>query len=194
MKKRIIVAALAACLTLSFAACGDGTTQGGSEDANVTGEVVEVGDFTVLLPEGWYGFNQTDVFGEKDADGNYPIRTDAYGMIKDGTSELDAFSNPCVYIYSFETDAQTQADSSLWFYDETEEIELTVNGTECLAYHVSSDYSDDGTDVYEYDLVFIPMGDSKCIQVQSLTKSSDIEGVGVNDPDVIAIMESIKMN
>ena len=111
----ILVMFLALCLT----ACGKGS--GGGSDASSAasssastadapsapkGETVDAGDFTVFVPDGWLGIVQTNPFGAKDAQGNYPVRSDAYAIIKGGESEWDALSMPTVYIYLTQGDAQ----------------------------------------------------------------------------------------
>ena len=93
MKKRIATIVVLACvLAIGLCACGKGGS-GGS--AGGKGEIVDVGDFTVEEPKNWMVLEQTDMFGEKDAEGNYPKRTDAIGLIKDGKSDFDAFQNRC---------------------------------------------------------------------------------------------------
>ena len=75
MKKRIaIILAIVCVLVIGLCACGKGSS-GGS--ASGKSEMVDVGDFTVEAPKNWMVLEQTDMFGEKDAEGNYPKRTDA---------------------------------------------------------------------------------------------------------------------
>ncbi len=203
MKKRIAML-LALCLALAgcLTACG-GSGESGSQAAGDTaaaadvktgGETIDVGDFTVLCPEGWLGVVQTDPFGEKDADGNSPARTDAYMLVKGGESEWDAFTKPGVSItYWAENDAQTQGEGSLWFYDKTQEIEVTVGGVKCPAWEVESEglTADSPSDFYQ--LVFIPVTETSCFQV-NITKSIDgDEGITFEDAGAMAIMESLKV-
>ena len=59
--KKILSALLALTMLLALTACGGsggGTTSGGGGDSTkpeVKGETTEVGDFSVLVPEGWLG-------------------------------------------------------------------------------------------------------------------------------------------
>ncbi len=188
--KKISVLLLGLVMVICLAACGGGgsgtettAAEGGSA---VKGETVDVGAFEVLVPEGWMAFPQSDMFGEKDADGNYPQLTDAYGMIKGGSSEFDAFTKPTVYVYYYETSAEDQLGSTKIWYDDAEDIKVTVNGTECPGFAADSMG-------YKYQIVFIPVSDAACIQVNIPTDMDGKAGVSADDADVMAIMESIKV-
>ena len=82
--------------------------------------------------------------------------------------------------------------------DENTALDVTVGGKECLAAHSVKDFSGEeiGDFVMEYDYVFIPVNDSSCLRVSMLTYMTNQgeSGISASDPDVIAIMESLKAN
>lgn len=187
--KKISVLLLGLVMVICLAACGggSGTETTAAEGGNaVKGETVDVGDFEVLVPEGWWAYPQSDMFGEADKDGNYPLRTDAYGMVKGGSNEFDAFTKPTIYVYYYEISAEEQCESSKIWYDDAEDIKVTVNGTECPGFEADSMG-------YKYQIVFIPVSDAACIQVNIPTDMDGKAGVSADDADVMAIMESIKV-
>ena len=187
-----IVCVLSACSGAAAPAGNNAQTADTAQEAAVSGETVDVGDFTVLVPNGWMKFPQTDMWAEKDEDGNAPLRTDAYGMIQNGKNEWDAFTNPTVYVYYYhETSAKDQGESSLWFYEQSEEIEVTVGGKSCAAWKVVSEaLSEDGDDDI-YQLIFLPVTETSCFQITVPVSISGKDLITFEDPDVMAIMESL---
>ena len=102
MKKRTaILLGLICVMVIGLCACGGNGGNSGNSGGSGKTVAVDAGDFTVEAPSNWFVYKQDDMFGEKDADGNYPIRTDAMGFIIDGKSDLDAYSYPTVYIYYY---------------------------------------------------------------------------------------------
>ncbi len=213
MIKKLLALTAACALVLGLAACGGSDSSQSSaaadtksesaasestaaeetaaEDTSVSGEVFDVGEFTVLVPDGWMALPQTDMFGEKDDDGNYPIDPASFGLIKDGTSEYDAFSKPTIYIYKNSGDAASQAEMNASFYDETSDIDVTINGTKCAAFEAkSSSYSDEDK-FYVYNMVFYQVDDDTYFQFNIPIDMIDFKGVSIDDADVQAIMESV---
>ena len=205
--KNILALILVGIMVFSLAACSGGSSggSGGKEteapqteapetDAPETEaakeEVFDTGEITVTVPEGWTAFVQRDVSAEKDKDGNYPIDPLSLYLIKGGETEMDAFRKPCIYIYGLDSSAETQFEMGDMFYDEVEPFEISILGTKCLAFHAKSDISEDGSNVYEYDVIFRPISDNTCIQYQMITKCKEFDGVTATDPEVMAIMES----
>ncbi len=157
--------------------------------------VVDVGDFTVTVPEGWLGAGELS----KDDNGEYFMEPDYYVVIKGGESAEDAGIKPTVSMfYTTRMDAQTLHDDNLISSDENTELDITVGGKKCPAYHTVMDLSEEGEDefVMEYDYIFIPVSDSSCVRITMQTFSTDKgdTGVSASDKDVIAIMESLKVN
>ena len=155
---------------------------------------VDVGDFTVTVPEGWLGVGDLDV----DENGKYFVEPYYYIIVKGGESAEDQNEKPAVTIYySPEMDAQSMYDSNKSSVDENTDLDITVGGKKCPAYHSKADYAGEGQEpnYKEYDYVFIPVTDSSCLRVTMLTSTTDDgdTGISVADEDVIAIMESLKV-
>lgn len=215
MKKRITLMVLIMILAFAFVACGDGSAESvaanteSMEDDKTSQEetaeetleipltkgeaVADVGEFTVTVPEGWLGAGEPDV----DEDDNEIVSTNYYHVIKGGESAEDQTTKPTVDIYyTSSKDAKTLHDENLETSENTQEIDITVGGNKCLAFHNIMDFSVEGEDpfVMEYDNVFIPASDGSCFRITLLTyvsKKGEI-GIRASDEDIIAIMESLK--
>lgn len=211
MKKRFLAVFLVMILAFGLAACESGSTASvGTDTAAVSGSseeeipeiptvkgeaTVDVGDFTVTVPEGWLGAADLDV----DENGKYFIEPYYYVLIKGGESYEEQGEKPTVTVfYSSSKDAQTMLDNNMSLGDENTELEVTVNGTKCLAYHSIMNFSGEDEEPFfmEYDNVFIPVSDSSCLRLTMLTYTTKDGDTGVNaaDADVIKIMESLKVN
>ena len=197
-------------LIFSLTACEDGSVasvvnDGVSEDTPAEeipeipltqGEAtVDVGDFTVTVPEGWMGAGDIDV-NEK---GEYYIEPYYYLVVKGGESEDDAHVKPTVSIYySSDSDAQSLLELNISPDDKNTDLDITIGGKKCPAYHAVKEYAIEGEDPFgmEYDNVYIPVSDSSCIRVTMLTydTTDGDKGISASDADVIAIMESLKVN
>ena len=95
--KKVTSVFMAFVLLLALTACNSGGGSGGAK-AEIKGETKEVGDFSVLVPEGWMGYDM-ELSGE-------PItyKTQIY---KGAKEEIDMWSTPSspprsmLSIYSF---------------------------------------------------------------------------------------------
>ena len=203
-KKTIMATILAAMLTgvLALTACGGNGNADASGDTSETEIIQEeaaqtsvglldVGDFTIDVSDGWMNIGMSDLFGETDESGNYPLRTDAVGLVKGGTSEFDAFSKPTVYIYLEDGDiSELTPEWEMIAYDDYEEFDCTINGVECLAFNAKQSSLSDEESYYEYQIVYIPSGE-KYFQAIIPVNMIDFEGVTVNDADVNAMLASL---
>ena len=102
--KKILSALLALTMLLALTACGGsggGTTSGGGDSTKpeVKGETTEVGDFSVLVPEGWLGhaFSNT---------------TNSYQIYKGAKDDSDKWSTPCVQIRYWKNGDDSMLDKS----------------------------------------------------------------------------------
>ncbi len=205
-KKTWLIAAFALTLILCLTACGKGS--GGGSDASSAasssastadapsapkGETVDAGDFTVFVPDGWLGIVQTNPFGAKDAQGNYPVRSDAYAIIKGGESEWDALSMPTVYIYLTQGDAQENSRWGTSWYDDVKEIDVSINGTQCYAFEVHNNGTEPDNPGYTYHTVFYPLDHEHFFQFNIPVDMEGEPAVSATDPDVVKIMESVTM-
>ena len=219
MKKKLAAIVLVCVLAFSLMACGSGSAasaggdtasaaaaseaaapeEGTAEEAPeiplTQGEAVaDAGDFTVTVPEGWLGAGDIDT----DENGNYFIEPYYYILIKGGESAEDQGVKPTINIYyTSSTDAQTLHDNNISPTNENTELNITVGGKKCPAYHSVMSFTEDTEEpfVMEYDNVFIPVSDSSCIRVslQTFATDSGETGISVSDKDVITIMESLKV-
>lgn len=190
MKHRIaVVLGIIMIFAVSLCACGKG---GGA----AKGEAIDVGDFTVKAPDNWMVLVQTDMFGEKDAKGNFPKRTDAIGLIKDGKEEFDQFTNPVLYIYYYPgaTAAEKAESTKAWsFGSVTDLAPITINGKECVTYEEKQESSLNEGEYFVYQYVFYPINDTDCIQFTVPIDMIEFKGISVEDADVKAIMESVAL-
>ena len=150
-------------------------------------ETVDVGDFTVDVPEGWLGIRDPswDVEGE--------FETDQYYLVKGGQSSQDMqLGSPEIDIYYCDHyDADTFLETSTEIRDEVSELDVTLDGKDCTAVHAIMVIEEDSI---ETDMIFIPISDSSCVRVMVDTFCYGIEtGLSANDSDVLAIINSIRI-
>ena len=207
MKKLITLITCLCVLAIGLCACGntsgtDSQTTASSETTptNVIAEdAYIVGDFAITIPDGWMVYPQPDVFAEKQKDGSSPTRKDAIGLIKDGKSELDAFSKPVVYLYSFNTSAEEQVKNSITdstaesLFSEINEIDVSINDIVCMAYEVKQPSFLDENASYVYQYIFYPIAENQCVQIIIPVDMIDFEGVTYEDEGVQEIIQSIQL-
>ena len=194
MKKKLIAAIAMLCLAaFALAACGSsggtntsgsGAASGGGASGGGAAETYDVGAFTVAVPAGWTVFPQSDIFGEQDADGNYPIDPEQIFLAKGVTDEFDAYSAPSVRIYYYGPDSYVM--DSRGFYDNVADITgVTVNGNACDAYQGESMG-------YLYQFISEKTDDAQFeFNILKAVEGKDT-GITWEDPDVKTIMESVK--
>ena len=146
------------------------------------------------VPEGWLVYETSDYSGDPDEDGNYPVDPTSIGLIKGGTSALDALTNPTIYIYYESGDAETQVEYAEVWYDEVTEIESDVNGGNCKAIEAKSADITDEDQFYVYDIIYYDVDDENCIQITVPVDMIEYEAVSLTDPDVIEIINSVVMD
>ena len=198
MKKKLLaIIAILCASAFVLAACGGGggtagggtagsgsaAPAGGGDTPQAAAETFDVGTFTVAVPNGWTAFPQSDLFADKDADGNYPADPDAIVIAKGATDEFSALTAPSVRIYysSPETTVMDMKD----MYEDVKDIEgVKINGVDCPAYSGDSlgyvyQMITYNTDTGRYDISILVSSDGKD------------NGIKWDDPDVMTIMESI---
>ncbi|MBO4835005.1 MAG: hypothetical protein J5483_02740 [Lachnospiraceae bacterium] len=194
MKKRVaILLGLICAMVIGLCACG-GNGGGNSGSGGGKSTSVDVGEFTVKAPSSWFVYEQTDMFGEKDAEGNYPKRTDAIGFIVGGKEALDAFSKPTVYVYYYDNvSAADEAETSkAWSFGEvTDKDPVTIDGKECIMFEEKQESLLDETKFYIYQYVFVPATESSCFQVTIPVDMAGEGGITVDDADVQAVIASL---
>lgn len=195
MKKKILAIIAMICIAaFALSACGGtsgggntggggGNDGGGGTSGGGSAQTFEVGSFNVAVPSGWTAFPQDDIFGDKDAEGKYPVDPDTIFIAK-ASDEFAALSAPSVRIYYYAPDAYIL--DSRGFYDNVEELSgVTVNGAECSAFSGESMG-------YTYQFVTYKTDDAQ-YEINILTAVDGKEtGIDWQNADVKAIMESLK--
>lgn len=180
MKKSILAVIVAIGIAaLALAACGGGS---GSGSGGGKAETVEVGAFSVTVPAGWTAFPQTDIFGEQDENGNYPIDPETIFIAKGVSSEMEAYGKANIRIYWYDPDAVVLDLKSI--YDDVEDLTgVTVNGVECSAFA--------GTSMgYRYEFIHYQTEDAQYDFNILVSVDGEATGVTWEDPDIKTIMES----
>ena len=198
MKKNVVLCLLTVGV-LALTACG-GSSDSGKTDASSassaaaadSGESYDVGEFTTVVPKGWMAVTQYDMMAEEDEEGNYPVDPTAIYVPKGAEEELDIYDHPSVMINVYkDTKAADQAENTLWFYDESKEIDVTVNGEKALAYEVVSEWSEEET--YVYDLIYVQDG-SDVLQFTVQIDLGENMKLNITDDDVVAILNGTSVN
>ena len=183
MKKiLVLVIAIVMCVAV-FAACGTEAPAGEApaENEAVALEMFDAGNITINVPGGWNAFPVADIFAEEEG------ATDpgAVMVIKDGTSELDAFTNPYLQVNYYNANETVMMTPDPSWYDEVEDLEpMEIGGRTWNGFTaVSLDY---------------PIATLWCVegddQFQVLIWT-EVEGktISVDDADVQAIIASISV-
>lgn len=161
-----------------------------------TGNVVDTGVIRTVCPDGWFYIEMTDVFGEKDENGNYPLDPARMGFCKGATSQMDIFSKLSTYAYyvnSPYTDS-TLSNSAMW-YSDTENFTTTINGVTCEGFHAKEEDLFSEGQFYEYDFIFLPVDDGHHVQFQIMTAAPNVnETVSRDDPDVQQILTNFAVD
>ena len=89
----------------------------------VGGELYDAGNVTVLVPEGWKGFPDLDVFAEEEG----AMDPDILNVSKGGQSDVDLFTKPYVRITYFGPDIQMGKPDASW-YENVEDIDSFTTG------------------------------------------------------------------
>lgn len=185
MKKRILAIIAVLCIAvIALAACGGGgNSGGGNSGGGGKTETYEVGSFTVAVPSGWTVYPQSDIFGEKDENGNYPTDPDSIFLAKGASSEFDAYSKPSVRIYWYDPNTTVMDLKSI--YEDVEDLTgVTINGVECTAYA--------GTSMgYRYDFIHYQTDDTQFECQVLVSVDGEETGVTWEDADVQTILSSI---
>ncbi|MCR5649313.1 MAG: hypothetical protein K6F67_07280 [Oscillospiraceae bacterium] len=203
MKKTLaIILCVAMVLSLVFVlgACGKkpagtdtpASDNGGGKD--VKGETIDTTVFKAVCPKGWLNIAQTDIWGEQDENGNYPLKTDALQFCKGAKSEFDAFSKPSVNIYMLTSSVEDTIEGFGWWYKTVEETTFSVNGADVKGVNLTDDnLSGDGE--YKYECAFVNVGGTD-FQVMLMTQNDDgtETGISIADPEVQAIIASIELD
>ena len=144
----------------------------------VSGELYDAGNVTVLVPEGWKGFPETDVFAEKEG----TMNPDVLNVSKGGQSEIDLFTKPYVRINYYGPSVQMGKPDAGW-YENVKDI-----GTFTAGDHQWCGFTCDSLGT----ALAILWCEEGSIQYQaSITLGSGAEAISHTDADVQAILASV---
>lgn len=189
--KKLLALILALVMAFSLVACGEKEennddveetkavdVDNGGNDAAITGETYNAGNFTALVPEGWLAVPVSDMWSD-DADATDPNKVQ---IIKDGTSEFDIFSKAYIQIDYYGPETDMMAPSSEW-YDEAADLDPVVAG----------DYTWTGFSAVSggNPMTVLCTGEAGGPQYQATIWGNGENTVAVTDADVLAILASV---
>jgi hypothetical protein len=125
MKKGLFLVLVAIFAIAVFAGCAGGESEAASpagrngEAEEVTEEIFDGGNLSVIVPKGWAAFHGPDIFEEYE-EGYDP---NVVQICKGGKSEVDLFTNPYIQIKYYGSDVEMWGTPSKDFYEETRDIE-----------------------------------------------------------------------
>lgn len=147
-KKTLLMLVLAVAMVFSLAACGGG---GGGND-EVKGETFDVGNFTVLVPEGWEAVPVDDVWNDDPAVTN-PDNVNIYKVTGD---TLDQWNDPAVNVVTGSVGSNS-LEGMKNFYDDVKDLDeqkignLTWNGFtgSSMGYNLAMLWAEDGDNYFQ---------------------------------------------
>lgn len=173
-----------------------GAAEGDSKKGVITGEIIDSGFFKALCPEGWLNIPQTDVFAEKDENGNYPPNKRLLVFRTGAATVEEAESMPGVGITLTDEGKTVEDQLTLlgYFTQEYEETTYTIGGVECRGAKYSWKGSVKDT-FYHYEIAYIEKF-GRLFQVNVITGTPEIEDSGLNfsAPVVLGIIESLELD
>ena len=185
MKKKMLAIIAVLCVAvLALVACGGGNAGGGGNSGGGgKAETYDTGVFTVSVPSGWKVFPQTDIFGEKDEQGNYPVDPETIFLAKGASSEMDAYGKANIRIYWYTPETTVMELRSI--YDDVTDLEgVTINGIECTGFR--------GTSLgYTYEIIHYKTDNAQYAFNILVAVDCKETGVTWEDPDIKTIMESL---
>ena len=172
--KKVTSVFMAFVLLLALTACNSGGASGGAK-AEIKGENKEVGDFSVLVPEGWMGYDM-ELSGE-------PItyKTQIY---KGAKEEIDMWSTPSVQITYWKDSEEDILTSAKSAYDDTKDMDPVTIGD--YTWKGFTGTNSDKPVTYLYSVEAGPFGVAVYTDVNGKT-------ISLEDADFQAIMASLKV-
>ena len=191
--KKIIAILLVLTMMFTLVACGDKeekkdtegpkTSENGGEENNggnkeIAGETYNVGNFTVLVPEGWLEIAVDDMWSDAGATDPNKVQ-----IIKDGASEFDILTKAYIQIDYYGSETDMMAPSSEW-YEGAVDLEPIVTGD--ITWNGFSAVSGGN------NMVALWTGEAGGPQYQATLWCNGEYSISVTDADVLAILASVK--
>ncbi|MBQ4258215.1 MAG: hypothetical protein II713_04360 [Clostridia bacterium] len=181
--KKIIAVLLALALVFALAACGE---EAPKTPEDVKGETVDAGKFTVLVPNGWKSFTSSDLFDEYEGDTD-PTKLNIYRGAK---SEWDQFSKPGLQITYYGPNNHFYKPSKDYYDDAQDVAPIEIGGRKWEGFTADSL----GTKICVLSTGDDPDGDQFCANIWLDMSGEGKDVLTPDDPAVIAILGSIKVN
>ena len=181
--KKLLALILALVLVFALAACGEEAPKTPEE---VTGETIDAGKFTVLVPKGWKSFTSSDLFDEYEGDTD-PTKINIY---RGAESEFDQLRKPGLQIVYYGPN-KYYYKASKDYYDDAEDIApIEIGGRKWEGFTASS---------FGTKICVLSAGDDPAADQFAVNIWLDMSGEGkdvltVYDPALLAILGSIKVN
>ncbi len=185
--KKLIALLLVLTLIFTLAACGgekeddkkteDPKTSEDGGKKEVSGKTFNVGNFTVLVPEGWMEIPVEDMWSETGA-----IDPDMIQIIKDGESEFDILTKAYIQFDYYGPETDMMAPSSEW-YDGATDLDPIVTGD--LTWKGFSAVSGGNP------MTVLCTGEAGGPQFQATLWCNGEYTISVTDADVLAILASV---
>ena len=172
--KAILPIALVLAMVFCFTACS-------SAGEKVSGKTYDVGNFTVLVPDGWNEVTSADTFDEYDGDTN----PNTISLVKGGSDSSDMFNYPSVNITYYDEDKQMADPSQLKdYYDDVEDIDDIKGGNYTWSGFTCTSIG--------YPLAIL-WTEKDGAQIQASVWTDMSKGsISLEDKDFLAILDSIK--
>ncbi len=181
--KKIAALMLCSIMTLSLAACGGGggtggNGGGGNSGAQVSGEIIDTGVFSALLPDGWYNYPVTDMWSENDE-----LDPDALRFCKNMQSEEELFYTAYLQINRYDADAYILDMRDM--YDDVMDVDFTIDGVQWTGF----------TGMYgDYENFIIQASKDGVIFYVSGVMNGEKSSFTLDDPEVQAILGSCTLD
>ena len=181
--KKLFAIVLALVLVFALAACGEEAPKTPEE---VKGETVDAGKFTVLVPNGWKSFTSSDLFDEYDGDTD-PTKLNIYRGAKD---EWDQLRKPGLQIVYYGPNNMFYKPTKD-FYDDAEDVApIEIGGRKWEGFTATSL----GTKICVLYTGDDPAGDQFCANVWLDMSGEGKDVLATDDPALLAILGSVKVN
>jgi len=194
--KKVLVLLLAMMMCVAvFAGCGGGDkapaetagspaasdSEANEGAADVSGEVFDAGNVSVVVPSGWKAFAVADVFAEED-DATDP---NAIQIGKGAESEWDLFTKPYIQINYYGPETTMMEPDKEW-YDGATDLEPIKAG----------DYTWKGFSGSSFDMPIVMLWTSDGDHQFQASMWVEMENgkISVEDADVQAILASVKVS
>lgn len=186
--KKLFVMLLALALLVCLAACGAKEKEGEKAPEStaaktpdeITGEIYNAGNVSVLVPTGWKAFPVADMWSDEEN----ATDPDQVSVVKGGSTEFDLLTKPYIQVVHYEPGSMMTPSKEL--YDGAEDLAPITSGA--LTWEGFSAKGLLGDDMI---IMWTTNADGHQFQLNIFNKT-DAGEFAMTDADVLAILGSIK--